>query len=168
MAKKLEQSAAELEMLNRALQLRKDAQRYAPYENAYIADVMDTSDDRHRTASRGAADAAQAMAKRPASYDSNGNGLFDAAMKRAKGLSRVLASGDQAVEQQGLRDRMSLVDFGRQRAAGGASSSAASATLAQRLAAGNARNSAYVNSAKSNFWGTIGGAGLNFALDYFN
>lgn len=162
MASKLQPTAAELEMMNRALALRKEAQRYRPFEDAYIKDVMDTSDDRQRLASTASADAAQATRYQ---YEPGGKGLLDAAVTRARGLSRILAAGDQAIEQQALRDRAAIASLGLRRAAGSAADQSTLAQLAARSAAANLQNAQQVSQAKSNFWGNLAGIGLNYALD---
>lgn len=160
--KKRRASAAELDMVARASALRRQASKYDTAEASFIRDVMETGDDRSAQRGINSADAAQRMAgseivDTPASRAQ----ISQRALLRAKGLSRVLTSGDVAVEQQGMKERAALSQMGLARLGDAAHGFQRETEMAEQLAKGKQQAREIKNAGVANFLGSAIGAAAN-------
>jgi len=85
-------------------------------------------------------------------------GALDDALKRTKVRSRVASLGDKAIEQQGLRDRVSIAMEGRKREGAYMDASARAANIREGVDVGVANANAYADDARAGAFGTVAGA----------
>lgn len=158
---------ADQQMLAESGRLQAGAQAYLPAQNTRIAEVADSTSERDAAARVGSVTAAQRFGRAPVqdTFDAQDVRGKDSLLSRVRAVSRVSAMGDEQAKMQGLRDRVSMLKYGRGLRSGAYSALAGTAGVQganQSTASAAAQRPDYNAPYVSNFLGTIAGAGLGY------
>jgi len=156
---------ADQQMLGEASRLGAAAQQYVPLQNTRLAQAADTTSPRLAAERIGSVTAAQRAGRMPTQgvFDARDVRGADPALARARGISRITSMGDEQAKMASLRDRVSMLKYGRGIRSGGFAAIAGSAGVQdanQRVASAASMAPDYMGQYRSNFLGTLAGTGL--------
>lgn len=152
-------------LFNLGKQMETEAQgRSMSGVRARLSDITDLSDERVRAGRTANADSMQAMAGTDVDVG-NTNSLLSRMTKRGSAYSRASLMGDEAVENLGLRSRISMGKFGYGVRSGATRDLTGLVASSDQLNASKMQAQQTSNAGLANMIGTIGGAGLGWGLD---
>jgi hypothetical protein len=148
--------------------MQSEAAGFASGMRARLADIANTTDERQRAARITSGDVWQADAATN-QYDAArpGANLMERMLGRGKALTRMAAAGDQAVEGQALRERMSMAKFGQGVRTGNVRDLFQLSRGNDEFNAAKMRADQMTSGAQANLVGTLAGVGIGYGVGKF-